>query len=162
MSISTATSQTSIGIPSSMEQARHDFPTLGSQEIYLDSAATSLSPRPVIEALVEYYLKYRANVHRGSYRSSQTASRHYDRSREQIAAHFRAHPDELVLTMNATHALNLIALSIQFGAGDEIIVPTLEHASNMMPWVRAAKTTGARIRWWNPDSHGCLLPFRQV
>ena len=139
-----------------LERLRADFPSLSGDEIYLDSAASSLTPRQVLEAMSEYYLGFRANVNRGSYRSSMLASERYQKAHDRIAGFFGADPDELVLTMNATHALNLIALSLPFSPGDELIVPTLEHASNMMPWVRVAKTTGARIRWWNPDSTGRL------
>lgn len=152
----TAIAVTSVERDQKIERVRADFPSLSSEEIYLDSAASSLTPRQVIDALTEHYLEYRANVNRGVYRSSRIASARYEAAVERIAAFFGANADELVLTMNATHALNMVALSLQFQPDDELIVPTLEHASNMMPWVRVAKVTGARIRWWNPDTSGCL------
>lgn len=139
-----------------LARRRDDFPSLGAGEVYLDSAASSLTPSVVIEAMRDYYVNFRANIHRGTYRSSARASREYERAVQRIAGFIGAAEEQMVVTMNATHALNLVALSLQFEAGDEIVVPTLEHASNMMPWVRVAKTQGARLRWWNPDPDGAL------
>ncbi len=142
--------------PVTLADLRRDFPSLSVNEVYLDSAASSLTPRAVVEAMNGYYYGYRANVNRGAYRSSSRATDAYEAACGTIAGFIGATADDLVITMNATHALNLVALSVEFQAGDEIIVPTLEHASNMMPWVRAAKTSGARIQWWNPDRLGFL------
>lgn len=135
---------------------RSDFPSVSRAEAYLDSAASSLTPESVIDAMVGYYRGYRANVNRGAYKSSLQASSAYESSVESLAAFIGASANQMVVTMNATHALNLVALSLTFKPGDEIVVPTLEHASNMMPWVRVAKTQGVRLKWWNPDPQGHL------
>ena len=143
-------------LPDEISRCRSDFPSLESAEVYLDSTASSLTPIQVLDAMRDYYVNYRANVHRGTYRSSARASREYEAALERIAGFIGATPEQTVVTMNATHALNLVALSLEFASGDEIIIPTLEHASNMMPWVRVAKTQGARLQWWNPDPGGVL------
>lgn len=140
----------------SLSKKRNDFPSLRSNEVYLDSAASSLTPRPVMDAVADFYVSCRANVQRGAHRASTEATDRYEAGTRNIERFFGAEPDSISFTMNATTALNAIALALNFEEGDELIVPSLEHVSNMAPWVRVAKTKGARIRWWNPDPSGRL------
>ncbi|MEV4442951.1 cysteine desulfurase [Streptomyces sp. NPDC049577] len=133
---------------------RADFPTLKDEEIYLDSVASSLTPRTVVEAMNEFYFTFRANVHRGVYDASLEASEHYEQAQAAIAAFIGAGPEELVLTLNTTAAINLIALSLDFSPGDEIVLSTLEHTSNMIPWSRLAARHGLRLRWYHPGVQG--------
>lgn len=133
---------------------RKDFPCLSAQNIYLDSVASSLTPISVVEAMNEYYFRYRANVHRGNYDASMVASEQYDAALGKVAGFIGADPEEVVFTSNATHALNLAALSLPLKAGDEIVLSTLEHTSNMAPWGLRALRAGATIRWYNPGPEG--------
>jgi cysteine desulfurase / selenocysteine lyase len=133
---------------------RKDFPCMSAENVYLDSVASSLTPIPVVEAMNEYYFSYRANVHRGSYDASLMASEQYENARAKVAAFIGADPEEIVFTSNTTHSLNLAALSLPVRAGDEIVLSTLEHTSNMAPWVNVALRAGATVRWYNPGPEG--------
>jgi len=133
---------------------RADFPTLNDQQVFLDSVASSLTPVPVVDAMNEYYFKYRANVHRGVYDASLQASEHFEEAHASVARFIGAEPTELALTANATAAINLVALSMEFQTGDEIVLSTLEHTSNMIPWSRLAKRHGLTLRWYHPGVEG--------
>jgi cysteine desulfurase / selenocysteine lyase len=118
--------------------------------IYLDNAATSQKPRQVIDALVDYYTRINANVHRGVHTLSVEATDAYEASRERVARFIGAtDSDEIVFVRNTTEALNLVAVSwgrANLGPGDEILSTVLEHHSNLIPWQRVAQDTGARLR----------------
>jgi cysteine desulfurase / selenocysteine lyase len=118
--------------------------------IYLDNAATTQKPRQVIDALVDYYTRINANVHRGVHTLSVEATDAYEASRERVARFIgAADSDEIVFVRNTTEALNLVAVSwgrANLGPGDEILATVLEHHSNLIPWQRVAQDTGARLR----------------
>jgi cysteine desulfurase / selenocysteine lyase len=118
--------------------------------IYLDNAATTQKPRQVIDALVDYYTRINANVHRGVHTLSVEATDAYEASRERVARFIGAtDSDEIVFVRNTTEALNLVAVSwgrANLGPGDEILATVLEHHSNLIPWQRVAQDTGARLR----------------
>jgi cysteine desulfurase/selenocysteine lyase len=133
---------------------RKDFPTLSGSLAYFDSVASSLTPRPVIDAMTEYYERYRANVHRGSYDMSMHASQRFDDALATVADFINASVEEIVLTSNTTTAINLVAATLDFKPGDEIVLSNLEHTSNMAPWMRLVNKEGARVRWYNADSDG--------
>ena len=133
---------------------RSDFPSLSPETTYLDSVASSLTPIPVVEAMNKYYYSYRANVHRGSYDASMMASEQYEAALAKVAGFIGADPEEIVFTSNTTHSLNLAALSLPLHAGDEIVLSTLEHTSNMAPWALRALQVGATVRWYNPGQEG--------
>jgi cysteine desulfurase/selenocysteine lyase len=137
-----------------VEIIRRDFPTIRPDAIYLDSVASSLTPLPVIESMTEYYMKYRANVHRGAYDLSMQASERFEHAVENIAHFIGAQPEEIAITGNTTHAINEVALSLDFNAGDEVVLSSVEHSSNMIPWIRLAKKVGIRVRWYNPGKVG--------
>ncbi len=141
--------------PLAVARIRADFPILqrevnGHPLVYLDNAATSQKPRQVIHALVDYYERINANVHRGVHTLSVEATDAYESARERIT-HFigATDSDELVLVRNTTEALNLVAACwgrTNLGPGDEVLATTMEHHSNLVPWQRVAQEMGASIR----------------
>jgi len=122
---------------------RGDFPMLaveshGRPLVYLDSAATSLRPQVVLDAMDGYYREYSANVHRGIYEIGERATAAYEGARESVARFINA-PDahEVIFTRNATEAINLVAYSWgrkHIGRGDAIVLTEMEHHANLVPW----------------------------
>ena len=137
-----------------VSRIRLDFPTITSDQIYFDSVASSLTPMSVVNSMVEYYTKYRANVHRGFYDLSMKASEKFEESVSSIAKFINAKESEIVITSNATHAINEVALTLDFEPKDEIVLSVLEHSSNMVPWARLEKKVGIGTRWYNPGKLG--------
>ena len=137
-----------------IKQIKKDFPILDIKVnnkplIYLDNAATTQKPLPVIEAISEYYQKYNANVHRGVHTLSQIATDKFEQVREQIRKFINAeHSSEIVYTRGTTESLNLLASSLShyLQEGDEIIVSESEHHSNIVPWQMACERTKAKLR----------------
>ncbi len=134
---------------------RADFPILkqqvhGRNLVYLDNAATSQKPQPVIDAIVEAYSTWNSNIHRGVHHLSQVATAHHEAARKAVAAFINAHSsDEIVFTKGTTDSLNALAFS--FGEafiheGDEIIVSGLEHHSNIVPWQMLCERKKATLR----------------
>lgn len=136
---------------------KQDFPIFGNWKekgkplIYLDSAATTQKPRTVLSALDEYYSKYNANVHRGTYELSQIATDMYEEARTRVAGFINAARSEsIVFTRNATESLNLVAYAWglnNLGKGDEVILSEMEHHSNLVPWHIIARHTGAVLKF---------------
>jgi cysteine desulfurase/selenocysteine lyase len=136
------------------EDVRADIP-LTSKIIYFDNAATCLTPIPVIEAMNEYYLEYRANIHRGVHRLSQRASQEFDGAREKVAALLGASYEEIIFVKNTTEALNYVALGLQWNKGDKIVVSELEHHSNFLPFFRL-RERGLRLEVIRCSKNGVL------
>lgn len=139
-----------------VKMVRRDFPILerevhGKPLVYLDNAATTQKPRRVIEALVQYYERQNANIHRGIHALSEEATEAYEGVRAKTARFIDAERDEsIVFTRNATEGINLVARS--WGAknlkgGDEVVLTETEHHSNLVPWQIVAAETGARLRF---------------
>lgn len=132
--------------------ARADFPLIaGSKGVYLDNAATTQKPRCVIEAEVRYYETLNANVHRGVHTLSRLATEAQEAARRTVADFLRApHEREVIFTSGCTESINLVAqclaLSGMVRAGDEILVSTDSHHSNIVPWQMLCERTGARLR----------------
>ncbi|CAM2971222.1 aminotransferase class V-fold PLP-dependent enzyme [Actinomyces slackii] len=142
---------------SSLEQLRHDFPTItADSDIYLDSVASSLTPMPVVDAMTEYYTRYRANIHRGTYDLSMRASERYEDAVAAVARFINASPSEIAFTQNTTHAINIIAHTLDFTPGDEIVLTSIEHTSNMAPWVSLASAKGLELKWYNAGRDGIV------
>ena len=141
-----------------------DFPILsrkvnGKKLVYLDNAATSQKPKQVIEAVTKYYEGYNSNVHRAVHKLSGEATDAYDAAHEKTAGFIKASGyDEIVFTKNTTESLNVIANNFaqKLKPGDEILLTRMEHHSNIVPWLNAAKTTGAKIRYAEIDGNGTL------
>jgi cysteine desulfurase/selenocysteine lyase len=154
------------------ELTRPDFPILervinGRRLVYLDSAASSQKPRQVIEAMVRYYERSHANVHRSIHTLGEEATELYelarDRVREFIGAQSR---EEIVFTRGTTDSLSLVADAVghTLEAGDEIIITELEHHSNIIPWQMAARDRGAVVRAVpiTPDGHLDMDALRRL
>ncbi|HET9392349.1 MAG TPA: SufS family cysteine desulfurase [Candidatus Rubrimentiphilum sp.] len=140
-----------------------DFPILqrptsrGKRLVYLDSAATSQKPQVVIDALVEYYSQYNANIHRGVYEIAERATAEFEKARETVASFFNARTQEIIWTRNTTEAINLVSHSwglTNIKRGDAILVTQLEHHSNLVPWQLLAEKTGAELRFIPVDDRG--------
>lgn len=138
-----------------VNKIRQDFPILGRKVydrplIYLDNAATTQKPRQVIDALVDYYERYNANVHRGVHALSQEATERYEEARAKVARFIGADSSsEIIWTRNASESLNLVAYTWaeeNIREGDEIVVTPYEHHSNLVPWQKVARDKGAKLR----------------
>jgi len=144
-----------------LSQIKKDFPIFENNPslVYLDSTATSLKPRPVIEKLVEYYSKYSANIFRGVYSLSEKATEEYEKTREKIAKFINAKSKEIIFTRNTTESLNLLAYSLGrkiIEKNDEIVTTILEHHSNFVPWQMLSQETGAILKVVNINQDGEL------
>ena len=130
-------------------EIKKDFPVLEDHTlVYLDTAASSLKPKLVLDAMDEYYKKYGVNVHRGVYNISYIATEKYEEAREKVSKFINASFDEVVFTRGASSALNLIASSYGLNnltKEDEIIVSELEHHSHVLPWQNVSNITGAKL-----------------
>ncbi len=144
---------------------RKDFPILlrevnGYPLVYLDSAATSQTPVQVIDAIVDYYSRYNANIHRGVHTLSQEATDAYETARGKIQKHFNiAHSHEVIFTSGTTHGINLVAngFSSLLKRDDEIIVSAMEHHSNIVPWQMLCERTGAILKVIPMNQEGELI-----
>lgn len=135
-----------------MINLKNDFPLLRNSEIaYLDSGATTQKPQQVIDAIANFYKNKNANVHRGAYSLSIEATEAYEDARTKIAKFINAkHPEEVIFTKNTTEACNLLAYSYglnKLKPGDEILISIMEHHSNLVPWQKVAKVTGAVLKY---------------
>ncbi|MCG1035047.1 cysteine desulfurase [Polaribacter sp. DS7-9] len=137
-----------------VDKIRADFPILkrtvhGKPLVYFDNAATSQTPQVVIDAIVDYYSNYNANIHRGVHTLSQEATDKYEEARIKIQKHFNAKEAyEIILTSGTTDSINMIASGFAslLNKGDEIIVSALEHHSNIVPWQMLCEKTGAILK----------------
>ena len=137
-----------------IKKIRADFPILkrevnGKPLVYLDNAATSQTPQQVIDAIVDYYQNYNANIHRGVHTLSQEATDKYEQARIKIQTHFNAAKSyEIIFTSGTTHSINLVAngFSSLIKKGDEILVSAMEHHSNIVPWQMLCERTGAILK----------------
>jgi len=116
-----------------VNEIRKDFPILG-DIIYLDNAATSFSPEPVIEAMVEFEHHYRANVGRGVHRFTQISSQRYWHAHDKVSQFIGSEDGVTVFTKNTTEAINMVAQGLVWKTGDRVITTILEHHSNLLPW----------------------------
>ncbi|MDD3070794.1 aminotransferase class V-fold PLP-dependent enzyme [Methanoculleus horonobensis] len=120
------------------DMIRKDFPILG-DIVYLDNAATTFSPEPVVEALVEFEHRYRANVGRGVHRLTRIATQRYWHAHEKVARFIGGEAGVTVFTKNATDAINMVAQGLSWKPGDRVATTILEHHSNLLPWRALAK-----------------------
>ena len=136
---------------------REDFPMLNSGYIYLDNGATTWKPKKVIDKINDYYQKYTANAHRGDYNISLIVDKEYETARDIVKRFINAKTrQEIVFTSGTTDSLNIIASGFfkhNLDPGDEIIITESEHASNILPWFRLAKTAGAIVKFCELDDN---------
>ncbi len=143
-----------ISIPFDVSLIRSDFPTLhrqvnGKNLIYFDNGATSQKPQVVIDAITEYYTNNNANIHRGVHYLSQLATTQYEEARIIIQKHINAPlSEEVLFTKGTTDSINLVASSLGelFSEGDEIIISTMEHHSNIVPWQMLCERKGCILK----------------
>ncbi len=149
-----------------VEEIRKDFPILeryvnGKPLVYLDNAATSQKPRAVIESHIDFYLNHNANIHRGFYQLSAESTQAYDDARVKIKKLINA-PDsrEIVFTRGTTESINLVTNTygrFNIKAGDEIIISTMEHHANIVPWQILCGEKNANLRIIPINEKGELL-----
>jgi cysteine desulfurase/selenocysteine lyase len=149
-----------------VQRIRADFPILartvhGKPLVYLDNAATTQKPQPVLDAVARYFTQINANVHRGVHELSARATDAYEAARERVRAYLNAASTrEIVFTRNATEGINLVAHSFvkpKLKPGDEVLVSAMEHHSNIVPWQIVCEGTGARLRVAPINDAGELL-----
>ena len=148
-----------------IKKIRNDFPILnrkinGNQLIYFDNAATSQTPKVVVDEIANYYYNYNSNIHRGVHKLSQEATYAYEKSRKILQNNFNAKYDhEVIFTSGSTHGINLVASGYAniLKKGDEIILSTMEHHSNIVPWQMLCEKTGAKLRVAPMDTNGVLI-----
>ncbi len=153
-----------------VERVRADFPTLQRRIhdkplVYLDSAASALTPRSVIDRISRFYSDEYANIHRGAHLLSAEATAAYEAARERVASFLHAESSlEIVFTRGCTEAINLVASCLGdlapeeggVGAGDEVLLTELEHHSNTLPWQRLCEAKGATLKVAPIDDEGHL------
>ena len=146
-------------------QIRKDFPILnrkvnGNPLIYFDNAATSQTPKQVIDCIVDYYSNYNANIHRGVHALAQEATEAYEGARIKIQRFFNAaKAHEIIFTSGTTHSINLVAngFTAFLNKGDEVLVSAMEHHSNIVPWQMLCQRTGANLKVIPMNNEGELL-----
>ena len=158
----------------SLEDIRKEFPILGKEVhgkplIYLDNAATTQKPRCVVEAINQAYYSANANVHRGVHYLSQLATEHHEEARRRVARFIGApSPEGLIFTRGTTEAINLVAYSAGeaffLSEGDEILISTMEHHSNIVPWQLLAARRGAKLKVipLTPDGQLDMSAYRSL
>src|SRR5581483_9577496 len=117
---------------------------------YLDSAATSQTPQPVIDAMTAYYTEARASVHRGVYPLAVQATDLFEGARQRIADWLHSTTPETIFTANATASINLVAYAWgrhNVGAGDLVVLTEMEHHSNIVPWQMLCSEVGAELAY---------------
>jgi cysteine desulfurase/selenocysteine lyase len=137
-----------------IQSIRKDFPVLnrevnGKTLVYFDNAATSQTPKQVIQSIVDYYENYNANIHRGVHTLSQEATEAYEKARHILKTHLNAaRPEEVILTSGTTHSINIVAngFASLLKEGDELLVSAMEHHSNIVPWQMACEKSGAQLK----------------
>ncbi|PAM92360.1 cysteine desulfurase CsdA [Flavobacterium sp. IR1] len=148
-----------------IQKIRSDFPILsqkvnGKPLIYFDNGATSQKPQIVIDAEVKYYQEINANIHRGVHTLSQLATDAYEISRGKVQEHINAKfAHEVLFTSGTTHGINLVTNGFAsiLKAGDEVIVSSLEHHSNIVPWQMLCEKTGATLKVIPINENGELI-----
>jgi cysteine desulfurase/selenocysteine lyase len=149
-----------------VERVRADFPILkqrvrGRPLVYLDNAATSQKPKAVLDAIVRFYEHDNANIHRGVHYLSERATEEFEGARKSVQLFLHAaRPSEIVFVRGATEAVNLVAQTygrVHVGVGDEVLVTTMEHHSNIVPWQLLCEEKRARLQVAPMNERGELM-----
>jgi len=148
-----------------VDEIREDFPILhrevyGKPLVFLDNAASTQKPKMVIERIKHYYENENANVHRGVYYLSEIATSEYEGARETIRCHLNARSSsEIIFVKGTTEGINLVASSYgrKIGPDDEIIISSMEHHSNIVPWQILCEDKGAKLRIIPMNDNGELI-----
>lgn len=141
---------------------RKDFPILEQNIIYMDTAASSLTPEPVLQKMLEFYHEYRANVGRGVFSWTLRATEEYESARKRIASFIGAQSkNEITYTRNTTEGINMVANGLEWKRGDKIVTSLIEHHSNFTVWLRVKRKHDVDleiVRPCEPATHGLLDP----
>ncbi len=150
----------------SSDRIRRDFPVLGQQVnghplVWLDNGATTQKPRAVIDAISHYYEHDNSNIHRGAHTLAARATDQYEEARQKVARFINAPSAEnIIFVRGTTEGINLVAQTFGrkfLNPGDEVIVSTLDHHANIVPWQQVAKERGARLRAIPVNRNGDLI-----
>ncbi len=146
-----------------MEGQAKNFPALGLHTqnrslAYLDNAATTLKPQSVIDALLQYYGEYPANIHRGTYAMSVRASQAFEEARQALHKYFNVEEGTIIFTAGTTHGINMTAASLgrNLSAKDSILLSIFEHHSNLLPWKMLSETRGTTLHQVSIRKNGML------
>ena len=151
-----------------MKDIRKQFPIYDNipNLVYLDSGATALKPKCVLDKMNEYYSSYGVNIHRGVYSLSYQATDEYDKAREIVAKFINSEFKEVVFTKNVSDALNKICLMLEkhIYENDEVISSELEHHSSVLPWMKACERTKAKLKYipLNEEGRITVENFKKV
>ncbi|WP_370282054.1 cysteine desulfurase [Pseudooceanicola sp.] len=153
-----------------LEKIRADFPILsrevnGKPLVYLDNGASAQKPQAVIDAVTQAYAMEYANVHRGLHYLSNVATEKYEAVRGKLARFLGAEEDEIVLNTGTTAGINLVSYgwaAPRFGPGDEIVLSTMEHHANIVPWHFLRERQGVVLKWVDPEPDGSLDPQKVI
>jgi len=158
--------ETKMGMLSlNVDKIKKDFPILsrqinGESLVYLDNAATTQKPQVVIDALVSYYARHNANIHRGLHTLAEEATSAYEAVRDKVAEFIGGvRREEVIFTRNTTEAINMVAQSWgrkNVKQGDRIVITQMEHHANLVPWLILARETGAELEYIKIDGEGYL------
>ncbi len=144
---------------------REEFPILerefdGQQVVYLDNAATTQTPDPVVDAMSDYYREYNANIHRGIHHLSQEASVAYEEAHDRVADFIGADGrEEVIFTKNTTESENLVAYAWglnELEPDDRVVLTEMEHHASLVTWQQIAHQTGADVEYIRVDDDGRL------
>ncbi len=144
-----------------VEEVRAEIPFLRTGIIYLDNASTTPTPQPVIDAMLEYFNEYSANVGRGLHLVTRRATEAFEATREKIARVINAKPEEIVYTKNTTEAINVVAQGFGLRKGDKVLTTVLEHHSNLLPWQRLERERGVKLELLRA-TRDCLIEVEAV
>ena len=128
-----------------LKKIRRDFPILKTGIIYLDSAASSLTPEPVLDKMLEFYHEYRANVERGVHQLSRKAGEEYEKARIRVSDFINAKPDEVIMTKNTSEGINTVASGLEWRKEDKVVTTNIEHHSNFIVWLRVKERYGVDV-----------------
>lgn len=137
-----------------VNDVRADIPFLD-EVIYLDAASTTPTPQPVVDALCEYYYHVNSNTGRGAYRTAVKATSEVEKTRIKLSKLINCDPEEIIFTKNTTEAINLVANGLNFEKGESVIVPNIEHHSNLVPWLNL-KNHGVKTKIVNSSQYGVV------
>lgn len=140
-----------------MKLTTKQFPFLKNHKlVYLDSASSTQTCAPALQAMDDYYTKYRANIHRGLYPTSITASDKYEAARDSVAQFINADREEIIFTSGTTFGLNQLAYSLspRLSHRDNVVLTRLEHHANLVPWQQMAKHYGFELRFIELTKNG--------
>ncbi|OKY78645.1 MAG: Selenocysteine lyase/Cysteine desulfurase CsdA [Candidatus Methanohalarchaeum thermophilum] len=132
-----------------LSEIRKEFPVLD-KVVYLDNAATSLTPEPVLKELIEYNRNYRANIERGVHHLSKIATHRYKDAHLKVAELLGAEEEEIVFLKNTTEAINTVARGLDIKKGENIVCSSMSHHSNILPWQRIRDQKDINLKFANP------------